>query len=399
MQVLPQSELLKRLLSEIDEPRRFEVIYELARRPESLSQPCDILVALGVPKDAVSDRATEALDAIKELARNGDSSWVDFRWKLTAFVHVQDIFDMTVREAADPRVWFQQYYFYYESQRILAESVLSGLNGLYIASNALLRPFLEFTLLQNYYYRSSRKAETYSPIEEYFSNGKHPSWNTVLKKAVPDDPFCRPIRFRLQAHLAGLSESSLHPYHPDCSPVQHRRSEHGHSLEGIFFWQMTRFILDAALWAYYVNFPLLFHPVDVLRKFGYNGPVGLVVDKPCGETVKRSLSVEDYQAVQEYSFRQGVTTSVLQWIDSQPDLSDEQIQSTWNEKDDGPFPGLWEGYGLQMAKVRVLRAAMAFRPSKRRDPPEELLRDIETLAGWKRFSRNARAQQSGSSIR
>jgi hypothetical protein len=73
------------------------------------------------------------------------------------------------------------------------------------------------TLLQNYYYQVIRAAGSYAPVEEYLSQGKQ-------QKAIPDDAFCRPIRFRLQAHLTGLSEPSVHPYHPDFSPVQQGKS-------------------------------------------------------------------------------------------------------------------------------------------------------------------------------
>jgi hypothetical protein len=103
--------------------------------------------------------------------------------------------------------------------------------------------------------------------------------------------------------------------------------------------------------------------------------------------VKRSLSADDYQVFFEYSRRQDATETVLEWLASRPDLTNEQIRATWNEKDDGPFPGLREAYGLQMAKLRDLRAGMAFRRSQRSDPPEELLRDTETLDGWKKISR------------
>ena len=91
---------------------------------------------------------------------------------------------------------------------MLAESILSGLNGLYIASNALLRPFLEFSLLQNYYYRLVERA-AYTPVQDYLEKGRHPSWGTVLNDALPHDSFCRSIRYRLQAHLAGLSTLTI----------------------------------------------------------------------------------------------------------------------------------------------------------------------------------------------
>jgi hypothetical protein len=224
MEPMPHSELLRCLLSEAHEPKRFEVTDQMPREPGALSAPADFIVVLGVAKDGLFNVATATLDAIEELERTSDSHGVDFKWELTVLAHVQGIFDVTIQQSADPVVCFQQYDFCYESRLILAESVLAGLNGLYIASVALLRPFLKFTLLQNYYYQVIRTAGSYAPVEQYLSKGKHPSWSSILQKAVPYDVFCRPIRFRLQAHLTGLSESSVHPYHPDFSPVQHGKS-------------------------------------------------------------------------------------------------------------------------------------------------------------------------------
>jgi hypothetical protein len=111
--------------------------------------------------------------------------------------------------------------------------------------------------------------------------------------------------------------------------------------------------LDAALWTYYVNFPLLFHPVDVLRKFGLNGPVGIVVDAHCGHAVRASVSQDDYRAFLEYSAAQDVTRDVLEWANARPDLTDDALRAMWNADEDGPWPGAWKGYGLRIAKLRA----------------------------------------------
>jgi len=363
-----RSELLKRLLQEADAPRGFEATYHL-----SDTKPQDLLGALGVPKDALSDREQATLAAIEEL-NDSDSSWLDFKWKVTALLHVQDVFDAILQAPEDdPHLWFEQYYFYYESRMLLAESFLCGLNGRYVAASAMLRPFLEFTVLQNYYYRRVQDAETYAPLQEYFGHGRrHPRWKQLLANALPDDAFCEPIKFRLFTHLAGLSESSVHPYHPDFSPVQHRTTTHGHSFQGLHFWQTTRMVLEAGLWAYYVNFPMLFQPVDIVRKFRYNGPVGVIADQHTGTAVKRSLPPAEYEAFKEYSSRQEKTAGVLQWVESRPDLTDEQIRATWQEKNRA-FPGIVQAYCLTMAKLRALRNAMALRPSERTEAHDDLL--------------------------
>jgi hypothetical protein len=51
------------------------------------------------------------------------------------------------------------------------------------------------------------------------------------------------------------------------------------------------------------------------------------------------------------------------------------------------FPAFGKLMVFGWRSLRALRAGMAFRRSQRSDPPEELLRDTETLDGWKRISR------------
>src|SRR5690606_12521853 len=148
---------------------------------------------------------------------------------------IQDAFDTPVLPPVGVSVLFEQYYFYFESRNILAESVLAGLNGLYAASSALLRPFLEFSLLQNYYYRRARSESSYGAVVDYFKTHRTPSQATVMRNALPSSQFTNTIRFRAQAHLTALSRSSSPPYHPDSSPAQHRTTVGTHSLEGLFF--------------------------------------------------------------------------------------------------------------------------------------------------------------------
>jgi hypothetical protein len=141
--------------------------------------------------------------------------------KLKAFDEIQDFFDCPIYPDATFVNIFQIWYFYYEARALLAEVIVAGFNGLYSASTAVLRLFLEFSLLQLYFYRICESQNSYQSLETYFKTGRKPAWNTMLNKALPDDSFCRPIKFLLDLHLKGLSISAAHPYHPDFSPRHH----------------------------------------------------------------------------------------------------------------------------------------------------------------------------------
>jgi hypothetical protein len=198
----PAPDLLRQLIEETELPRRFGAFYQTPKGPLESAQPYRLLDALGLESKDLSDIAAKTLEALEDLGKDTSSDWLHFRWQLSAFVHVQDIFDSVIQEGKDPRTLFQQYYFYYESQIILAECVLAGLSGLYVASDALLRPFLEFSLFQNYYYRVTRDSGSYAAIETYFTNKRQLSWGTAMKKALPKDAFCRLIRFRISGPLS-----------------------------------------------------------------------------------------------------------------------------------------------------------------------------------------------------
>jgi len=391
----PTSELLRKLIAEFGTPRCFTSSYQFAKGPLEEAPPFEPLDALEINHDVLSDKALAALEAIEEVVKDSPAEWMDFRWKLSAFLHLQDILDAPLYEAKELKIFFEQYYFYYESRTLLAESFLAVLNGLYTASDALLRPFLEFSLLQNYYYRVSRDSRDYAAFEKFLGDKQVPSWNTVMKKALPKDDFCRPIRFRMSSHLAALSQSVLHVYHPEDSPQQYRRQPHGHSIEGLFFWHKISLIVDAALWVYYVNFPMVFYPTDVLRKFGFNGPVGVVADPQTAHFVRKSLSETDYEAFKSYNAAECAPT--VQWVQSRPDLSDDAIRSSWShpEEDHCP-PDLQHAFGLHTARFRALRLAMAFHAAERlQDVSDEFLGRVSTLAGWKEFARWERHRGSG----
>ena len=367
-------------------PKQFSTLYLAPKDPAGLDTPLSILNFLEVAPADLSAAASKALDAIEAPGGDHHQGWTDFKWKLTAFTYVQDVFDAMLRQTDDSLVMFQQYYFYYESYYLLCESILCGLNGFYFAAQALLRPFLEFSLLQNYYYRMLRDSASYRPLELYFKNGRVPASNAVVKMAMPKDQFTKLIRFRVNQHLGGLSESTLHPYHPDYSVRQHSSVVGKPSFEGLHFWFTTRLIVESALWVYYVNFPLLFHPVDVMRKFGYNGPAGLFVDEPGGKAVKESLSAEDYAEFKKYSDTQEGTTDRLAWFEGFPNLTDAQIETSWKKDEDGEFPGLWAGYCAQMARLRVLRRSMAVHRANIREVPDSVPTSLNSLADWRKFS-------------
>jgi hypothetical protein len=210
---------------------------------------------------------------------------------------------------------------------------------------------------------------SFEPLEKYFKNRAHPNWNSLLKKVLPNDSFAKPVRFRIDSLRKALSERFSHPYHPDHSPRQFAGSLSVPSPEGIFFWEKIRLLIDVVLWTYYANFPMIFHPKNTLKKFGFNAPVGLFVDMYSGHIVRKSLKDEDYYTFLQYSSSHELVKSLTHWYESLPTLSETQIIGTWNKDEYGDLRSVVAGYAMQMATLRALRKAMVLKPAT--TAPEE----------------------------
>jgi len=328
-----------------------------------------------------------------------DPDWLDFRWKVAAFISVQDAFDSPLFESKDtPMSMFYLWYFYCESRYLLTESIICGLNGTYVASKAVLRTFLEFNLLQLYFYNVSHETQSYAALDDFLANGVGPTWTTIIKKAVPDDAFCRPIRARLDVHLKALSGAAMHPYHPVHSPRQYSQSSGIPSLVGVYFWQTIRLVLQGVLWAYYVNFPALFAPRNLLDKFGFSPPVGVLVDWQCATVIKRSLTAEEYEDFRGYAQEDANLRGLLDWYEGFPSLTAEEIEATWNVKDEGPLnrPD-HHAFGMVMAKMRTIREAMALRTFSPEDDDASEDMDFSSLNydKWKRVYKSVQKRKPG----
>jgi hypothetical protein len=63
----------------------------------------------------------------------------------------------------------------------------------------------------------------------------------------------------------------------------------------------------------------------------------------------------------------------------------------WNTDKDGPFPGLWAGYACTMARMRATKGSLALRrDDSLLDVPDETLKRLRTLEGWRKISTTQR---------
>jgi hypothetical protein len=128
-----------------------------------------LLRILGLPENKVKDSAFETLKYLNDTDQNElIDKWDLFKWRVLAFITVQDVFDSTFYDSEDHREIFHQWYFYYEAKYLLIEMILCGLSGFYISVHILERLFLEFNLLQLYYHSECREKNSFAPLKRFF---------------------------------------------------------------------------------------------------------------------------------------------------------------------------------------------------------------------------------------
>lgn len=329
-----------------------------------LNTPPPLLTILGIENNDLSNIAVTAIENIEEYEKE-NNEWLQFKWRLWAFFELQDIFDAPIfKHMADLNSSFRLWYFYYESKYILIESLLLGLNGFYYSSSVILRQFLEFNVLQNYYYLRTINSSSYLDVIKCLDTGINPKWSTLIKSFLPNKNPHLPldtIKNRIEGHYEALSENSIHPYHEKFSPkIISGASNPTHSLAGIMtFWRSINLILESVIWMYYANFPMVLQPKDLLKKFGYNGPVGIFIDSSRSHIMKNALRREDLAIFQKFSDHNENVKSLNEWYNSQIDLTEEEIVCTWN-KEDGKVPESIDAAKLlNSARLRAIRESAA----------------------------------------
>lgn len=361
--------------------------------PDKMSSPPLLKKILGLNDKALSSSATRVLNLLEEeIDKESALTFIDFKWKVMAFLAIQDVLDGRVYKENSEKNMFRQWYFYFESKYILTELILCNLNGFYVSSTALLRHFTEFNLLQNYYHRVSRETNSFALLEEYFAHKRTPSWNTLINRSLPDEQISKPIKKRLSLGLDSLSEIAGHAYDIEQSHQYRVGTFPGVTLQGLYSWVSISLTIDYVLWMYLVNFPMLLHPVDTVAKFGFNGPVGLFVDKYSGELIKKSMPPKDYSEFLNYSNKSSDVKDLTTWLEGHNDLSDVEIMGTWNEEEDGKFPGRIPAYVIKMVKLRGMRESLARLQNKDNSKdnldPEKMLRVLH-FANWKDIYKKA----------
>lgn len=316
-------------------------------------EPHKLLDIMMLDESLLTAEGKEALDYLESLKESDEEvfGFRRFKWKLMAFQAIQDILTIPMIGENAINVMFKIKYFYYESKYILSEVILASLNGLHIGNKQLLRNFLEFNLQQCYFINRIYKEGSYQTFEEYIKTRISPGQSRLVSHAIPDDNFCKSLRKRVHLEFDHLSNRYSHAYSLDNSPKHDGIFRPGLTLDSLYFYIQISATLDVVLWTYYVNFPMLFRPVDIMRKFGFSPPP-LFVMPDVTAVIEKAMTPPDFETFKKYAEQSEMANGHSEWYNSLPDLTEEEIWAG-SDKEREENESVLAAYMKMVAQVRA----------------------------------------------
>lgn len=352
-------------------------------------QNVELFEILGLDKGRINETGQKIIDILEHDKDMPRELYTTLKWKVLALITVQDTFRGVIHGSGQVDSLFYKSYFYFESLHILREYFYCGFNNFQISAQHLLRTLLEFSIKQNYYDHVCMTQNSFAPLEKYLEDGIAPDPAKMLNVFLPKDKLATPLKKQVQMILKGLAKSSSHAYMPAHSVRGNGKLQHEYSLDSLHFWATLLPVLDGILWLYYFQLPQLFNPKDVPRKFGFSPPVGCFISPEQHVAVKKSLKPKDYKMFKQFADSSDEVSSLNDFYDSQPDMTNEQIMASWDEEGVDPPASVEAGYFRAVVQLRAMQEVMANncaveaakKFSERKDT-DQLFSDISQYDWW-----------------
>ena len=341
---------------------QFFTTARIYRHPANAISLRDVWTIFDQELNEVAEVACAHLRDEKELA----TLHREVAWSAQALIEFADLANFTY--SGKGRFQYKNY-LYFEATHALRESTVGMLNGLPMASTGLLRSVLEMLLLHCWWLkRIERKGNS----EQFYD------W-LEGRRAKPK--FCDMVENNFEwleiPANATTKEGIQRTYNRLCSYVHAPKRKESVTMlnQGnvgqvgvgvlrnwlILARDTLRIVLEHLVHLY----PQCFFPVDINRKFGFNPPVGMYFDRfnfiPL-EAVFGASRIESYRARLQNHV---LVKDAMDFYESRPDLTDEQILESWNDLEEHDGAGretddtilLW--FKVK-AQLRVISMVLAY---------------------------------------
>ena len=287
-------------------------------------------------------------------------------WATQALIEFSDLASFT--PSTKGRFQYKNY-LYFEATSALREATLGMLNGSPRAATGLLRSVMEMLLLHCWWQERIMKKGNSAQFYEWLEGRKsQPKFRDVVGSnfkwlGIPADATVTEHVHRTYATLCAYVHA---PIRDESFTMLNRGNVRSIGVGILRHWLvLARDVLRIALEQLVHLYPQCLFPVDVYKKFGFNPPVGMYFDR---FNFVPLLAVFGEEVIETHRARlrdHETVEGAMNFYESRPDLTREQILETW-VADDGT-----EGAGHKLndplslyfrAKVqmRVLSIALTY---------------------------------------
>jgi len=310
-------------------------------------EPNDIglLILLNIEKTRLKIFAIDLLS--KDIPESLNVLLKDIERGIRAYLQFQDILDISFSTPFSTSLediligeFLNRHYCYYESLTYLRESILSLLDINTLASITLLRPFLELSIAHLYWYITGNSDN----FKKYYlwvsGSDKHKQSFSkmlyVIYNKLPSKDFIDEKRFKLLIDTLKNIYKSLCSYNHIPKIEESFTIMNGNaskiSYENFYYVLLTiNLLLKQLIYLYILAYEMILFPVDIIGKWGFNGPVGLFIDKCNYKVIEKYIGKNNLEKIKESLKESDSVKSLLSWYNESPRLSENEIENSWLE--------------------------------------------------------------------
>ena len=307
----------------------------------------------------ITERLVQDDQELAELHRN-------VSWLSQAVIEFADLLGLAFPQRGR---WQHTNYLFFEALSALRESAVTSFNGSTRASLSILRSSLEMFLLHCWWQERLFLEETFEPFYEWLDGKKNsPPFRSVIQDnfrsfGLPRSDLSLVKVYETYRQLcsyahAPLLKESVTTIGQGNRPIVSRSA--------LLHWiEITQITLRIVLEHLIFHKPQSLFPVDVNKKFGFSPPVGMFFDRLNFVPLRAALGEELVEIYRAAAKPTQILQDVMNFYESQADLTTEQILQMWDKNDERDFgedvPKDIEGrWILVKARMRTLSLAFSY---------------------------------------
>lgn len=260
--------------------------------------------------------------------------WLDFINALSMPIRIPDDELAKPRSPADPAFIEMQHHAYLEATLTLGDSIAAGLAGYPRPAAAMIRPFVEMAVTEVYVHGDDPGKRLWAYLRYLAGTGHRPRYGPMLDAIFAEPRFTGVASFRDRVNdVYRAASTSMHVHTAEEGLLHMRDANRARATypEVVFWFASLGLAVRRMLTLLTLRNPMTLFPVDVRRRFGYGGPMNLFADEVMSASIADGLGTRHAQALRGYLADDPDVTSLLSYYQSQPVLSDADLDAQWDD--------------------------------------------------------------------